>query len=124
MRSSQEEVIRTILAHLDLRSLSSLACVSSTLYKAVKDPLLYTVVNLKVINIFKIPVVQFLKCTSSVIIFCELSFFKTLYYFQPYWPYVNRSTFEWLAGRGQLLQQLDLSWCGAYGKLAASDFNW
>ena len=80
--------MRSILNHLDLRSLCSFACVSTASYRATRDPHLFTAVNLK-----------------------------------SYWPFVNRSTLEWLAVRSRLLHQLDLSWCGSYGKLNAEDFN-
>lgn len=44
----QEEILRIILAFLDLRSLCSLACASISLNRACQDPVLFTSVNLKV----------------------------------------------------------------------------
>jgi len=84
-----EEILRLILTHLDLASLCSLSRVSSTIYNACKDPLLFTSINLK-----------------------------------PYWWCVNGSALEWLSYRAQLVQHLDMSWCGAYEIFTASHFNW
>lgn len=42
-----EEVLRMILSHLDLHSLCSCACVSTTLHTACQDPSLFTSITLK-----------------------------------------------------------------------------
>lgn len=105
----QDEILRCILSYLDIRSLCSVASVSTQLNQASRDPLLYTSVNLKVNNyIFEIH--RKGECLD--------------FFIKPYWHCVNRSALEWLETRCKFLQRLDLSWCGSYGKLGASDFSW
>ena len=94
--------------HLDLRSLNSAACVCTLLYNACKDPLLFTSVNLKV----------FIKYLGLSILNLPIIF---LYCMQPYWYCVDSTALDWLSARSRLLTELDLSWCGAYGKFGPVD---
>lgn len=42
---------------------------------------------------------------------------------KPYWHVVNGSVLQSLSKRGRLMRKLDLSWCGLFNSITASDFK-